>query len=58
MYRVGSGGCGVNALALNREPLAFTPADNAHRRAGARVDKAVLLERLRAPGNTLTIEIG
>jgi cellobiose phosphorylase len=58
VYRVGSGGCGVNALALNRETLAFTPGDNPHRRAGARVDKAVLLERLRAQGNTLTIEIG
>jgi len=58
VYRVGSGGCGVNALTLNRETLAFTPGDNPHRRAGARVDKAALLERLRAQGNTLTIEIG
>ena len=57
-YRIGSGGCGVNAVALNDQPLAFDSSSNRYRRGGARIRWALLRERLDRAGNVLVIDIG
>ena len=57
-YRVGSAGCGVNAISLNGAPLPFTPEANAHRPGAALVEAALVRRQLRAGSNTLAVEIG
>jgi cellobiose phosphorylase len=57
-YRVGSAGCGVNAVVLNGHSLAFDPGRNAYRRGGARILWSTLRERLGQSGNVLQIDIG
>ena len=57
-YRVGKAGCGVNALALNDAPLAFTHRTNPHRRGAAIVPKADVMKRLTPTGNSLQIDLG
>ncbi|MGH8231182.1 MAG: GH36-type glycosyl hydrolase domain-containing protein [Steroidobacteraceae bacterium] len=57
-YRVGPRGCGVRALRLNGQPLAFTTAANPHRRGAALIGIAQLRARLSAEGNTLEVELG
>jgi cellobiose phosphorylase len=57
-YRVGSAGCGVNAVRLNGTPLPFTSAANPHRRGAALVQMAQVQRQLRTGGSTLEVEIG
>jgi cellobiose phosphorylase len=57
-YRIGSAGCGVNAVVLNEQPLSFSSAPNPHRRGAALVATASLLERMASEHNTLMIDMG
>jgi cellobiose phosphorylase len=56
-YRVRGKGCGVDAVALDGEPLAFERAANPHRPGAVRIAKALFDERLRA-GSTLAVCVG
>jgi cellobiose phosphorylase len=57
-YRIGSAGCGVNAVSLNDRPLSFDSSSNRYRRGGARVSWALLRDRLDREGNVLRIDMG
>jgi 1,2-beta-oligoglucan phosphorylase len=57
-YRVGSAGCGVNAVTLNDHSLPFTSSPNRYRRGGARITWAQVRERLDGQHNVLRVDIG
>jgi CRISPR-associated protein Csx3 len=57
-YRIAGAGCGVNGILLNGHSLPFTRYPNAHRRGGAGVAMASVLERLTGGRALLTIDIG
>ena len=57
-YRVGSSGCGVNAVVLNGQTLPFTRGANPHRRGAALVDRAQVQRLLAAGRNVLRIDLG
>jgi 1,2-beta-oligoglucan phosphorylase len=57
-YRVGASGCGVSAIVLNGQKLAFAREANPHRPGAARVAAATVLERLSRTRNTLAIDLG
>ncbi len=58
LYRIGRAGCGVDAIALNGQPLSFTTEANPHRRGAAIIERSAVLQRLVAGRNRLEIEIG
>jgi 1,2-beta-oligoglucan phosphorylase len=57
-YRIGSAGCGVNAVTLNDHSLPFASSSNRYRRGGALISWAQIRERLDSQHNVLRIEIG
>jgi hypothetical protein len=57
-YRIGSAGCGVTAVSLNGQALAFDSSSNVYRRGGARLSWSLLRERLDADKNVLDVTIG
>ena len=57
-YRIGKAGCGVSALTLNDETLAFTSAPNPHRRGAARVPKTSVADHLKRQRNVLRVSLG
>jgi 1,2-beta-oligoglucan phosphorylase len=57
-YRVGTSGCGVNAIVLNGEKLPFTCEANPHRRGAARLPTGSVLDRLGRTRNALAIDLG
>jgi cellobiose phosphorylase len=57
-YRIRGRGCGVTAIVVNGEAMAYTSRANPHRRGAALVDHSALLRRLAAKGNVLAIDVG
>ena len=56
-YRIGSAGCGAVRVNLNGVDLRFTRGENPYRTGAAEVPMAMVLERLRAGVNRLSIEL-
>jgi cellobiose phosphorylase len=57
-YRIGSAGCGVNAVTLNGHSLPFASSTNRYRRGGALISWERVRERLDSQHNVLRIDIG
>ena len=57
-YRVGTAGCGVNAIVLNEQAVIFSRDCNPHRPGAALVAMATVRERLSGERNVLRIDIG
>jgi cellobiose phosphorylase len=57
-YRIRGSGCGVNAITLNDQSMAFTSRANPHRRGAALISKGALTRTLAADRNVLAIDIG
>jgi 1,2-beta-oligoglucan phosphorylase len=57
-YEVGHPGCGVTAISLNGQELAFSSEANPHRRGAALVAWPAVLQHLRPEQNTLIIRVG
>jgi 1,2-beta-oligoglucan phosphorylase len=57
-YRIKGSGCGVHGVTLNGHSLPFTTAANPHRRGGAAIARAAVMQHLAAGANTLIVEVG